>query len=149
MALSLAPYGVRVNAVGPGSIMTPVLAAAGVEEAGVHGILSRTPLARIGDPLEVGQVRSPCSPARAFLQGHLGRAPSIPSDLYLRSRFPIQQGSMDACSVICQSRLFGKVSSILRSTGQRPGYLPRLANATGSHRLPAYTFDSDGDKCRR
>lgn len=80
MALSLAPYGVRVNAVGPGSIMTPVLAAAGVEEAGVRGILSRTPLARIGDPLEVGQVRSPCTPARPlpFLRRHLGRAHSIP-----------------------------------------------------------------------
>ena len=78
MALSLAPHGVRVNAVGPGSIMTPVLAAGGAGEAGVRGILSRTPLARIGDPLEVGQVRTPRCPARAFLQGHLGRAHSVP-----------------------------------------------------------------------
>lgn len=50
-----------------------------------------------------------------------------------------------------QSGVFGKVVSILRSTGQRPGYLPRLASAcaAGSHRLPACTSDSDGDKCRR
>lgn len=56
MALAMAPHGVRVNAIGPGSIMTDVLAAVASDEAGMRRILSRTPMMRIGDPLEVGQV---------------------------------------------------------------------------------------------
>ena len=53
----MAPHGVRVNAIGPGSIMTDVLAAVANDENGMRRILSRTPMMRIGDPLEVGQVR--------------------------------------------------------------------------------------------
>ena len=56
MALAMAPHGVRVNAIGPGSIMTDVLAAVANDETGMKRILSRTPMMRIGDPLEVGQV---------------------------------------------------------------------------------------------
>jgi NAD(P)-dependent dehydrogenase (short-subunit alcohol dehydrogenase family) len=56
-ALSLAPYGIRVNAVGPGVIETPMAAAvtgAGGEALGK--VLSRTPLGRLGRPEEIAAV---------------------------------------------------------------------------------------------
>ncbi|MEO0543887.1 MAG: SDR family oxidoreductase [Pseudomonadota bacterium] len=53
MALSLAPYGIRVNAVGPGSIMTEMLQAVNNDPAARNRILSRTPMLRIGEPSEV------------------------------------------------------------------------------------------------
>jgi NAD(P)-dependent dehydrogenase (short-subunit alcohol dehydrogenase family) len=56
MALSLAPYGIRVNAVGPGSIMTDMLASVANDKAARHRLLSRTPLKRIGDPAEIAAV---------------------------------------------------------------------------------------------
>lgn len=55
MALSLAPYGIRVNAIGPGTIRTEMAntaANARAEEA----ILSRTPLRRIGEPEEIASL---------------------------------------------------------------------------------------------
>jgi glucose 1-dehydrogenase len=48
MALSLAPYGIRVNAIGPGSIMTDMLAATNADSASMKRLLSRTPLGRLG-----------------------------------------------------------------------------------------------------
>jgi len=56
MALALARHGIRVNAVGPGSIMTDMLAAVNEDEAARKRILSRTPLGRIGDPAEIAAV---------------------------------------------------------------------------------------------
>ena len=56
MALSLAPYGIRVNAIGPGSIMTEMLASVNSDPAAKSRILSRTPLGRIGDPSEIASV---------------------------------------------------------------------------------------------
>jgi NAD(P)-dependent dehydrogenase (short-subunit alcohol dehydrogenase family) len=56
MALSLAPYGIRVNAIGPGSIMTDMLAAVNRDPAARNRLLSRTPLGRIGDPAEIAAV---------------------------------------------------------------------------------------------
>jgi NAD(P)-dependent dehydrogenase (short-subunit alcohol dehydrogenase family) len=53
MALSLAPYGIRVNAIGPGSIMTDMLASVAKDKAARELVLSRTPLGRIGDPAEI------------------------------------------------------------------------------------------------
>ena len=41
MALSLAPHAIRVNAVGPGSIMTDVLKAVAGDAAAMNKILSR------------------------------------------------------------------------------------------------------------
>lgn len=60
MALSLAPHGIRVNAVGPGSVMTGMLASVNADAAARRRILSRTPLLRIG---EVGEIAA----AVAFL----------------------------------------------------------------------------------
>jgi NAD(P)-dependent dehydrogenase (short-subunit alcohol dehydrogenase family) len=56
MALSLAPYGIRVNAIGPGSIMTEMLASVNADPEARRRILSRTPLGRIGDPSEIAAV---------------------------------------------------------------------------------------------
>jgi NAD(P)-dependent dehydrogenase (short-subunit alcohol dehydrogenase family) len=56
MALSLAPHGIRVNAIGPGSIMTEMLAAVMDDDAARKRILSRTPLGRIGDPAEIAAI---------------------------------------------------------------------------------------------
>ncbi|WP_274627232.1 SDR family NAD(P)-dependent oxidoreductase [Arvimicrobium flavum] len=56
MALSLAPYGIRVNAIGPGSIMTEMLASVNSDPAAKNRILSRTPLGRIGEPSEIASI---------------------------------------------------------------------------------------------
>ncbi len=56
MALSLASHGIRVNAIGPGSIMTQILNAVNNDQEAAHRILSRTPLGRIGDPQEIASV---------------------------------------------------------------------------------------------
>jgi glucose 1-dehydrogenase len=56
MALSLAPYGIRVNAIGPGSIMTDILKAVATDREAKRRILARTPLGRIGDPDEIASV---------------------------------------------------------------------------------------------
>ena len=56
MALALADKGVRVNAIGPGSIMTELLQTVMSDEAARRRILSRTPLGRCGEPEEVAKV---------------------------------------------------------------------------------------------
>jgi len=63
MALALAPHGIRVNGIGPGTIATEMARAAvlGSEESR-RKILSRTPLGRLGEPEEVAAIA-------AFLAG--------------------------------------------------------------------------------
>ncbi len=57
MALSLAPHGIRVNGVGPGTILTELARQAVLASAEQrHTILSRTPLGRCGEPEEVASV---------------------------------------------------------------------------------------------
>ncbi|MFQ5775438.1 MAG: SDR family NAD(P)-dependent oxidoreductase [Kiloniellaceae bacterium] len=56
MALSLADKGIRVNAIGPGSIRTEVFKAVATDKAAMTRILSRTPLGRVGEPEEVAGV---------------------------------------------------------------------------------------------
>ncbi|HEX6216027.1 MAG TPA: SDR family oxidoreductase [Vicinamibacterales bacterium] len=56
MALSLAPHGIRVNAIGPGSIMTDILKAVATDREAKRRIFARTPLGRIGDPDEIAAV---------------------------------------------------------------------------------------------
>lgn len=55
-AVAFAPHGIRVVGVGPGTIMTDMVAGAFVNSAGHHAILSRTPLGRYGEPSEVAAV---------------------------------------------------------------------------------------------
>lgn len=56
MALALAPHGIRVNAVGPGSIETRMLGQAATDATAKAKLLMRTPLQRIGTPAEVAEV---------------------------------------------------------------------------------------------
>jgi NAD(P)-dependent dehydrogenase (short-subunit alcohol dehydrogenase family) len=56
MALALAPWGIRVNAIGPGSINTEMLASTMANPEARTRILSRTPLGRIGEPAEIAAV---------------------------------------------------------------------------------------------
>lgn len=57
MALELADHGIRVNAVGPGTILTELARQAVLgDEAARRTILSRTPMRRFGEPAEVASV---------------------------------------------------------------------------------------------
>jgi glucose 1-dehydrogenase len=57
MALGLAPHGIRVMGVGPGSIGTELLKTAVLtNEAAKQRILSRTPLGRLGEPDEIARI---------------------------------------------------------------------------------------------
>jgi len=57
MALNLAPHGIRVNGIGPGTILTDLAKKAVLGSADARRtILSRTPLGRCGEPEEVAAV---------------------------------------------------------------------------------------------
>lgn len=56
MALSLADKGIRVNGIGPGSIMTEMLKSVANDKAAMHKVLARTPMGRAGEPEEIGKV---------------------------------------------------------------------------------------------
>jgi len=59
MSLSLAGHDIRVNAIGPGSILTEMLeTVVSSDDAARRKILSRTPMGRIGTPSEVAAVAS-------------------------------------------------------------------------------------------
>eukprot|EP00891_Asterochloris_glomerata_P005145 jgi/Astpho2/5145/fgenesh1_pm.00073_%23_10_t len=70
MALALARHNIKVNAIGPGSIMTDVLQAVAADKAAMDRVLSRTPMGRVGDPLEVGQIAAfLASDAASYITG--------------------------------------------------------------------------------
>lgn len=56
MALALADKGIRVNAIGPGSVMTEMLEEVAHDEKVMKRILSRTPLGRVGEPSEIAAI---------------------------------------------------------------------------------------------
>ena len=56
MALTLAPHGIRVNAVAPGSIDTDMFKAVAGSPSAYRTVMSRTPLGRPGTPAEVGRL---------------------------------------------------------------------------------------------
>ncbi|RPH61580.1 MAG: SDR family oxidoreductase [Burkholderiales bacterium] len=57
MALSLAPHGIRVNAIGPGTIATELARKAVMaSDDARRRLLSRTPMKRLGEPDEVASV---------------------------------------------------------------------------------------------
>lgn len=56
MALGLAPHGIRVNAIGPGTIATDILKGVMTDAQAKGRILSRTPLGRLGEPEEIAKV---------------------------------------------------------------------------------------------
>lgn len=55
-AVAFAPHGIRVVGVGPGTIMTEMVAGDFLNTAGNHAVLSRTPLGRYGRPEEIASV---------------------------------------------------------------------------------------------
>ena len=55
-ALALAPRGIRVNAIGPGTILTDLARSIMTDRAAEERILSRTPLGRTGSPDEVATI---------------------------------------------------------------------------------------------
>ena len=55
-SLALAPYNIRVNAVGPGSIDTEMMANVNNNEEAMKTVMSRTPLKRVGTPREIADV---------------------------------------------------------------------------------------------
>lgn len=56
MALALAPYAIRVNAIGPGSIMTPLMYEVAKDQKQAQRMLSRTPMGRFGEPEEIAAI---------------------------------------------------------------------------------------------
>lgn len=56
MALALAPHGIRVNAIGPGTIDTEMLVETNKDEDARRRILSRTPAGRYGNAEEIAGV---------------------------------------------------------------------------------------------
>jgi NAD(P)-dependent dehydrogenase (short-subunit alcohol dehydrogenase family) len=70
MALALAPHNIRVNAIGPGSIMTDVLKSVVDDKAAMNRVLSRTPLGRVGEPSEIGAIAAfLASDAASYITG--------------------------------------------------------------------------------
>lgn len=55
-AQALAPWGIRVNAIGPGSIATDMLQSVNDDAKARLKVLSRTPLRRVGEPSEIAGV---------------------------------------------------------------------------------------------
>ena len=55
-AQALAPHGIRVNAIGPGSIATEMLKRVNSDPEARARILSRTPMGRLGEPDEIAAV---------------------------------------------------------------------------------------------
>jgi len=70
LALAYAAEGIRVNAVAPGWIATPLTQALQDDPARARAIMDRTPLGRWGTPADVAQaVAFLCSPAACFMTG--------------------------------------------------------------------------------
>lgn len=76
MAVDLAPLGIRVNAVCPGTTMTPLVESlftargGGDRDAGMAATLPKYPLGRLGEPEEIARVAVfLCGPDASFMTG--------------------------------------------------------------------------------
>jgi NAD(P)-dependent dehydrogenase (short-subunit alcohol dehydrogenase family) len=70
LAIAYADDGIRVNAIAPGWIETPLTRALVADDARSRTILDRTPLRRWGQPSDLlGGVLYLCSPAASFVTG--------------------------------------------------------------------------------
>ncbi len=70
LAIAWASEGIRVNAVAPGWIATPLTQALQDDSARSAGVLARTPMGRWGKPEDIaGPTLFLCSPAAAFVTG--------------------------------------------------------------------------------
>ena len=99
-AVSLAPRGIRVNAIGPGTIMTEMGKNVMAGEEQRRRILSRTPLVRIGEPEEIASIAAfLASDEASYITGQtvyadggrLGLNYTMPDD-----RHEVAQGRRDA-----------------------------------------------------
>ena len=71
-ALALAPHGIRVNAIGPGSIMTDMLKGVANDKVAMNRILSRTPLGRVGEASEIASIAAfLCSDDASYVSGQV------------------------------------------------------------------------------
>ncbi|MBX2885557.1 MAG: SDR family oxidoreductase [Granulosicoccus sp.] len=69
-SLALAPHNVRVNAIGPGSINTDMMAGVNSNPEAMRAVMARTPLKRVGEPSEIGDVVAfLCSDKASYITG--------------------------------------------------------------------------------
>lgn len=69
-ALALAEHGIRVNAIGPGSVMTDLLKTVMADDAARRMILSRTPMGRVGEAEEIASIALfLASPLASYITG--------------------------------------------------------------------------------
>ena len=70
LAQYLAPHGIRVNAIGPGSIATEMLETVVSDPDAKQKILARTPIGRIGEPAEIAAIAAfLASPDSSYITG--------------------------------------------------------------------------------
>ena len=70
LAQYLAPYGIRVNAIGPGSIATEMLEAVNNNPEAKRKMMSRTPMLRVGEPEEIAGIAAfLASPDAGYVTG--------------------------------------------------------------------------------
>ena len=70
LALAYAVDGIRVNAIAPGWVRTPLTQALQEDPARSDAIIARTPLARWAEPADIaGAAVFLCSPAASFITG--------------------------------------------------------------------------------
>jgi len=69
-SLALASHGIRVNAVGPGTIDTEMAAGVNANAEAMARVMSRTPMGRMGSAQEIGDVVAfLCSPKSSYVTG--------------------------------------------------------------------------------